>query len=103
MFSAPSSCVFLFGLLSFLFFSIFLDRCRGMIDAIYDDIKEGRKDDLPIDLDLPGQGQFYCVACAKYFRDEENLTRHGTSKQHKRQLKRLQEEPHRGEDLPRDC
>lgn len=74
----------------------------SMIDSIYDDIQQGRKKDLPVDLDLPGRGQFYCVACAKYFKDEENLTKHERSKPHKRQCKRLLEEPHRGEDPPKD-
>ena len=76
---------------------------EAMIDQIFDDVQEGRKETMPVDLDLPGQGQFYCVACARHFKDEENLGKHRRTKQHKRQLKRLQEEPHRGEDLPRDC
>lgn len=74
-----------------------------MMDKIYDDMHEGRKEVLPVDLDLPGQGQIYCVSCARYFKDEEVLGQHQRTKVHKRQLKRLQEEPHRGEDLPRDC
>lgn len=61
-----------------------------------------RRKVLPVDLDKPGMGQYYCVACARYFKDLDNLESHERSKPHKRRCKALQESPHRGEDLPRD-
>jgi bud site selection protein 20 len=75
---------------------------NSMIDQVYDDVKLGRKEDLPVDLDKPGMGQIYCVACAKYFRDERTLGEHAKTKSHKKRLKELREEPHRGHDLPVD-
>ena len=42
-----------------------------------------------IDYDLPGKGQFYCVSCAKHFRDLPNLEQHRRGKPHKRKLKKL--------------
>ena len=90
-----------------------------MIDVVYDDIRLGRKKDLEVDFDKPGlfrryrclegrsltsfvlgMGQIYCIACAKYFKDEEVLAEHNRTKPHKRRLKALQRSPHRGEDLP---
>lgn len=82
----------------------------------------GRKNVLPVDFDLPANGQIYCVSCAKYFKNDEAIARHNKSKAgqfvwsadgrccllashmqlHKRLLKVLQEEPHRGEALPID-
>ncbi len=55
-----------------------------------------------MNLDLPGNGQFYCVSCAKYYKNVEALETHNRSKLHKRLLKVLREEPHRGEALPID-
>lgn len=43
-------------------------NANQMPDQIYDDMKTGRKNVQPIDLDLPGAGQIYCVSCAKYFK-----------------------------------
>ena len=46
-----------------------------------------------------GLGQIYCVACARYFRDDDNYDRHIRTKPHKKRVKELQEEPHRGEPV----
>ncbi len=73
-----------------------------MIDQVFDDVKLNRKAELPIDLDKPGMGQIYCVACTKYFRDEESHVKHQATKAHKKRVKSLQEEPHRGYDLAVD-
>ncbi|CUV03996.1 hypothetical protein CPHLJ_1g545 [Cryptosporidium parvum] len=47
---------------------------------------------LPVDLDLPGNGQFYCITCARYFIDSPSLMSHNKSKDHKRMLKKVQTE-----------
>ncbi|KAJ1505912.1 Bud site selection protein 20, partial [Coelomomyces lativittatus] len=40
-------------------------------------------------VDLPGNGLYYCVECAKYFMNEAVLLFHRKSKVHKRRLKEL--------------
>ncbi|KAL7068839.1 hypothetical protein ACR3K2_06740 [Cryptosporidium serpentis] len=45
--------------------------------------------DLPIDADLPGKGQYYCISCARYFIDNNSLENHNKTKSHKRSLKRV--------------
>lgn len=47
-----------------------------------------------VDEDKPGLGLYYCVACAKYFRDSIALTAHEKQKPHKRRLKMLMHAPH---------
>ncbi|KAL3982122.1 Zinc-finger double-stranded RNA-binding family protein [Acanthocheilonema viteae] len=42
-------------------------------------------------LDLPGDGHFYCIQCARYFIDEKSLSSHRSSKVHRQRLKRLRE------------
>jgi hypothetical protein len=89
-----------------------------MLDQVYDDVKLERKKALPIDLDKPGSrtkknciasqlyfaglGQIYCVPCARYFRDDDNHDRHIKTKTHKKRVKELMEEPHRGEPVLMD-
>ena len=41
------------------------------------------------DMDLPGDAQFYCLACARHFVDSSALGTHQKSKQHKRQVSRI--------------
>jgi len=48
----------------------------------------------PVDIDVTGAGQFYCLHCAKYFIDETALRKHFTGKPHKRRIKALQTEPY---------
>jgi len=45
----------------------------------------------PIDVELPGLGQHYCVECAKHFESDEALKSHWKSKVHKRRCKALRE------------
>lgn len=47
---------------------------------------------LPLDLDQIGNGQHYCVECARYFQDKDVLLKHEKSKSHKRRLKKLNED-----------
>ena len=63
-------------------------RRRRDIDQIQDDIelkKNCATEIAPeLDEDLPGLGQYYCVACARYFIDEDTLRAHEITKPHKR-------------------
>lgn len=43
---------------------------------------------LPIDEDLPGLGQFYCIPCSRYFKDNPTLQEHMQSSKHKRKYVR---------------
>lgn len=45
----------------------------------------------PLDFELPGLGQHYCVECAKYFETDVALKSHWKSKVHKRRCKLLRE------------
>ncbi|KAH8738703.1 hypothetical protein FG386_000494 [Cryptosporidium ryanae] len=47
---------------------------------------------LPVDPDLPGNGQFYCITCARYFINSSSLISHNRSKDHKRLLKKIKTE-----------
>lgn len=69
------------------------------IDQVYEDISdpmkaEALRNDQPIDFDLPGMGQYYCVACARYFISEDALLKHMKTKKHKSRLKELKEKPY---------
>lgn len=68
------------------------------LDEIHDDLKPQKyrklTKDAPLDEDLPGQGQFYCVECARHFIDQENLDNHKRTKLHKKKLKELKDIPY---------
>lgn len=59
------------------------------IDQIFDEVQPDKieksisKATEP-DEDLPALGQFYCIACHRYFKSEEVLKEHNTQKTHKR-------------------
>ena len=64
------------------------------IDQILEDLLPqniGKLEQQPIDENLPGLGQHYCVSCAKYFVDDNSLKSHTKSKEHKKRIKRLKE------------
>lgn len=46
------------------------------------------------DIDKPGNAQFYCLHCARYFINDRALQDHFRTKVHKRRLKALELEPH---------
>ncbi|CAG9541134.1 unnamed protein product [Cercopithifilaria johnstoni] len=46
---------------------------------------------VDLNLDLPGDGQFYCNECARYFINDKSLSSHKSSKVHRQRLKRLRE------------
>ncbi|KAG6520634.1 hypothetical protein ZIOFF_017693 [Zingiber officinale] len=44
---------------------------------------------LPLDEDLPGMGQFYCLHCDRYFAGEDVRQGHFSSKRHKKRYFRI--------------
>ncbi|KAL6739054.1 hypothetical protein Aduo_012543 [Ancylostoma duodenale] len=67
------------------------------LDQIHEDLKPSKAAKLlnqEIDLDLPGDGQFYCIECERYFIDEKTRTEHRKSKQHKNRVRSLKEVPY---------
>lgn len=69
------------------------------VDQIHEDLAdplraEALRSDQPVDFDLPGLGQHYCVECARYFIDDDVLRQHAKSKLHKIRLKELKEKPY---------
>ncbi|KAI0080232.1 hypothetical protein K474DRAFT_1638309 [Panus rudis PR-1116 ss-1] len=55
----------------------------------------------PLDYDLPGLGQHYCVECAKYYETDFALRSHWKSKVHKRRCKALKEPAYTIEEAER--
>mmetsp|Transcript_81659 Transcript_81659/g.214355 ORF Transcript_81659/g.214355 Transcript_81659/m.214355 type:complete len:120 (-) Transcript_81659:51-410(-) len=71
------------------------------IDQVHDDLKIPEKfvpGVLEKDEDLPGMGQFYCIACARFFVSAETKAAHEKSKLHKRRLQKAKDEPHTQRD-----
>jgi bud site selection protein 20 len=69
------------------------------IDQIHDDLAdpmkaEALRSEQPIDFDLPGMGQHYCLECARFFIDADVLVQHTKTKLHKNRLKELKEKPY---------
>eukprot|EP01138_Halocafeteria_seosinensis_P008862 gb/GECG01009058.1/.p1 GENE.gb/GECG01009058.1/~~gb/GECG01009058.1/.p1 ORF type:complete len:169 (+),score=34.58 gb/GECG01009058.1/:1-507(+) len=54
--------------------------------------KEEGKQLRPFDEDLPGGGQYECSYCARYFMNGKALENHKRSKDHKRTVKRIENE-----------
>merc|ERR1719253_764746 len=71
------------------------------IDQVHDDLKTPEAflpSALEKDEDLPGLGQFYCIACTRYFQTAECQAAHVKSKLHKRRLLKAKDEPHTQRD-----
>mmetsp|Transcript_99304 Transcript_99304/g.138001 ORF Transcript_99304/g.138001 Transcript_99304/m.138001 type:complete len:114 (-) Transcript_99304:77-418(-) len=71
------------------------------IDQVHEDLKTPQKfqaGSLPRDEDLPGMGQFYCIACNRFFASEEVKEKHERSKLHKRRLQKASDDPHTQQD-----
>lgn len=68
------------------------------LDLIYGDLssKESiqRLKNQPLDENLPGLGQYYCIECAKYFERQPMLDHHTKGKKHKRRVKELKQRPY---------
>ena len=74
---------------------------RKDLDQIYEDVKPenvGKFSDLPVDEHLPGLGQHYCVTCSRFFVNKIALAGHYKTKQHKKNVKNVQEKPHTQKD-----
>ncbi|KAH7690441.1 bud site selection protein 20 [Dioscorea alata] len=60
-------------------------------DAVYDELLKlaevGEGKSLPVDEDLPGMGQFYCLHCDRYFANVDVRDEHFRSKRHKKRVK----------------
>ena len=69
------------------------------IDQIQEDVAEAAitGTDLTAILyndELPGGGQFYCVETDNHFVDADSLARHKKTREFKRRVKQLKEEPY---------
>ena len=76
-------------------------RYQRDIDQIVNDLEPQniiKFNNLEIDEDLPGLGQFYCVFCAKYFVSKAVLESHYKTKEHKKRVKATKEKPYTIED-----
>ncbi|GAA6053147.1 hypothetical protein JCM3770_002876 [Rhodotorula araucariae] len=82
-------------------------RYKRDIDLIHADLKDQGRAKFNEDLakkdleDIPGMAQHTCVACARYFADAVSLETHLKGKPHKRQLKKLADEPYTIEESRR--
>jgi len=69
------------------------------IDQIHDDLKVSDKFlNQEKDDELPGQGQYYCLHCARYFISKDAMDKHFASKEHKKRMKRMKDEPYSQEE-----
>lgn len=67
------------------------------LDQIIDDLEPENLIKLtnqPISEDKPGLGQYYCVWCSKYYISKNALDNHQSSKEHKKRVRALKEEPY---------
>ncbi|KNC81824.1 hypothetical protein SARC_05877 [Sphaeroforma arctica JP610] len=81
-----------------------LRRRTKDLDQVEEDLKPENAEklkNLPIDYDLPGAGQFYCLQCSKYYISDDALEKHSKSKVHKRRLKELKEGAYTQEEAER--
>eukprot|EP01087_Luapelamoeba_hula_P016144 TRINITY_DN4937_c0_g1_i1.p2 TRINITY_DN4937_c0_g1~~TRINITY_DN4937_c0_g1_i1.p2 ORF type:complete len:183 (+),score=45.39 TRINITY_DN4937_c0_g1_i1:45-551(+) len=62
------------------------------LDQIHDEMQKGKRE-LPIDIELPGQGQHFCPHCDTFFITEDTLKRHFKGKPHRKRVKALQADP----------
>ncbi|KAF9423487.1 hypothetical protein BGZ94_008258 [Podila epigama] len=71
------------------------------IDQIHADIQPenaSKFENRELDPELPGQGQFYCIQCAKHYISQESLAEHQKGKIHKKRVKLLKEAPYSQEE-----
>ncbi|KAK4386379.1 Zinc finger protein [Sesamum angolense] len=57
-------------------------------DAVYDELHkgEGERKQLPVDEDLPGMGQYYCLHCDRYFASVAVRDEHFKTKRHRKRV-----------------
>ncbi|KAJ8537760.1 hypothetical protein K7X08_014300 [Anisodus acutangulus] len=58
-------------------------------DVVYDELKkpEEQRKELPVDEDLPGMGQYYCIHCDRYFANVTVRDEHFKTKKHRKRVK----------------
>ncbi|KAJ2781896.1 hypothetical protein H4R18_002602 [Coemansia javaensis] len=64
------------------------------LDQVQEDLRPGNRERLlamPVDEDLPGLGQHYCIECAAHYIDKTALARHRRGREHRRRLRDLKE------------
>ncbi|XP_022169920.1 zinc finger protein 593-like isoform X2 [Myzus persicae] len=74
------------------------------IDEVDKDLKKENADRLlkqALDFDKPGEGQHYCIHCARYFLSDQVLQDHFRTKLHKKRIKELRLEPYTIEEAER--
>ena len=65
------------------------------IDQVHEDMKHPERIlNAERDEDLPGEGRFPCIACARFFQDDHALKLHENTRPHKRRTKQALEDPH---------
>ncbi|PKA65406.1 hypothetical protein AXF42_Ash005740 [Apostasia shenzhenica] len=61
-------------------------------DVVFDELKklaDVTEKPFPVDEDLPGMGQFYCLHCDRYFANDVARNKHFLSKRHKKRVKQM--------------
>ncbi|CAH9103181.1 unnamed protein product [Cuscuta europaea] len=62
-------------------------------DAVYEELhkpeEQGLAKAMPVDEDLPGMGQYYCLHCDRYFANVTVRDDHFKTKKHKKRLKMM--------------
>nr|GLL36321.1 zinc finger protein 593 [Ipomoea trifida]GMD00658.1 zinc finger protein 593 [Ipomoea batatas]GMD39498.1 zinc finger protein 593 [Ipomoea batatas]GMD44529.1 zinc finger protein 593 [Ipomoea batatas]GME06594.1 zinc finger protein 593 [Ipomoea batatas] len=60
-------------------------------DAVYQELNKPEADaqtkNMPVDEDLPGMGQYYCLHCDRYFANVTVRDEHFKTKKHRRRVK----------------
>mmetsp|Transcript_40831 Transcript_40831/g.55485 ORF Transcript_40831/g.55485 Transcript_40831/m.55485 type:complete len:91 (+) Transcript_40831:125-397(+) len=54
-----------------------------------------------MDEDKTGLGQHYCISCTRYFITDDSIRKHFKTKEHKKRVKVLKEEPYTIEESER--
>ncbi|ESN90473.1 hypothetical protein HELRODRAFT_70596 [Helobdella robusta] len=81
-----------------------IKKCTKDLDQIHFDLKPVYSNLLnPTEKneDLPGDGQHYCLYCARYFDSDDVLKIHLKTKAHKKRLKSLRVEPYSQKEAER--
>lgn len=73
-------------------------RWRRALDQIHADLHDpkhlAQHKDSKVAEDLPGLGLHYCIECAKWFENDNNLVAHRKGKPHKRRVRQLKDDPY---------
>ncbi|KAF7148559.1 hypothetical protein RHSIM_Rhsim03G0091200 [Rhododendron simsii] len=65
--------------------------CGSRDDAVYESLQKAdeEKKPLPVDEDLPGMGQYYCLHCDRYFASVAVRDEHFKTKRHRKRVKQM--------------